>query len=232
MDLNLPSDVKVEKERDSVGRGALASDVYKGVVELVYLDKSAGGAISVNIQFKTQDQVVNQTVYISNRKGKFTYAGKNGDAPLPGYSQMDAFFTALTGKNLAQQAKEDKVINLYDFEARKELPVKREVFIDALNLPIACGITLVKEEKTTKESNYKEGTGEYYTKNEFNKWFDADTGLTAVEKQAGETSPKFLEAWKTKFVGETITRNAKNSGAVKGAPATAAAAKPTTSLFT
>lgn len=240
LDLNLPSNVKTEKERDTLGGGALSTDVYKGIVTLAYLDKSANGATSVNIHFKTDSgQEVRQTVYISNRNGEFTYKDKNtGEAkPLPGYTQMNAFFEAVTGKGIGQQVMEEKTIKLYDFEEKKEMPKQRTIFMDAINQPLAIGIVHVQEEKATKESGYKNGTGEFRDINEFDKFFDPTSGLTNVEKQAGETTPAFLKAWKDKKGGKTVIRKAKVSGTGSGAKAgspvgdSAPASGNATSLF-
>jgi hypothetical protein len=233
MDLNLPQNVEVEEERDIIGGAAiLPSNVYKGVVELVYLDAASSGAISVNINFKTDSgRNVRQTVYISNKKKEFFYTNKdNKNLPLPGYSQMDAFFKSVTGKGIADQNKEDKVINLYNREAKKEIPQTRTVFMDTINKPAAVGILEVSEEITTKESDYKQGTGEYRQFNELHKWFDPDNGLTNVEKAAGETEPKVLANWKKTYEGKLQTRNApEKASGTPGAPKPAN--KPTESLF-
>lgn len=236
MDLNLPSNVVLEEERDSIGSGTLASDVYLGEIELAYLDAATSGAINVNISFKTNNRSVRQTVYISNKAGKFVYKDKEGkEQALPGYAQMDAFFTAVTGKGIAQQTTEEKVINIYNYELKKEMPQTRKVFMDVLNKPIAAGILEVSEERTTKDSNYTVGTGEYRTFNEFNKWFDAESGLTNVEKKAGETEAKVLAKWKEANAGKKVVRDAASRDTSKaGAPSAGGAAnkKPTESLFT
>lgn len=242
MDLNLPSSVKVEEEKDTLGgRVLLNSNIYPGIVDLCYMDKSDKGAISVNIHFKTKDnQVVRETTYISNRDGEFTYKDKqSGEVkPLPGYSQMDSFFKAVTGKGIGQQLKEEKTISLWDKDAKKELPAKRTVFMDVHQQPIAAGILKVSEEKTTKESNYKNGTGEFFEKNELVKWFNVETGLTHVEQAAGITAPTFFNEWKEKYENKVIERKAKVPGkasaATAGAPGQSAApvgGAPTQSLF-
>jgi hypothetical protein len=238
MDLGLASTVKETKETDSLGgKLVLNSSIYKGIINLCYIDKSPKGAINVNIHFKTEaGDVIRETVYISNQAGGFTYKDKNTgeDVPLPGYSQMNSFFKAVTGKGIAEQSKEEKTIKVWDNDAKAEVPAQRLVFMDVHNKPIAAGILKISEEKTTKESNYKQGTGEFFDKNEFSKWFDADTGLTTVEKAAGVTNPEFFNDWKTKNEGKVITRKAKipaAQGATAGSPASSAAVAPTTSLF-
>jgi hypothetical protein len=225
MDLSLPTNVVAEADRDVIGGGYIVdSDVYKGHVELMYLDKSVNGAISVNIHFNTGKQVLKNTVYISNRSGGFTYEDKRDGStkPLPGYSQMNAMFLAINGKPLGEQDKEEKVINIYDYSVGKELPVSRTVFVETLNAPLAIGVLKISEEKATKDSGYKQGTGEFRELNEFDKFFNADSGLTLTEQAAGETEPAFLAKWKKSKKGIVKVKNAKipgiAGGAVAGAP--------------
>ena len=236
MDFNLPSGVTVETERDVSGFAPLPTGVYKGIMQLAYLDKSAGGAISVNLLVKVGDRVVTQTIYISNKEGKYTYKSKTDgkEQPLPGYSQIDSILHTVTGKGIAQQATEEKVINIYDYDAHKEVPSKRTVFIDTINKPVAVGIINVSEERTTKESGYTQGDGTFRNFNEFAKWFDPDNGLTNAETKAGATEPAYLNTWKAANPADrVIVRTAAKSGVgqgTAGAP-TASAPKPTTSLF-
>lgn len=237
MSFALPSDVVVVEEKDTVGNGgAVDTNVYSGTLDLVYQDVSKNGAISINIHFNVEDKIVRQTTYISNQAGKFTYNKDGKNYPLPGYSQMDSFFKAVTGKGIAEQEQLEKVLKLYDFEQKKEVPVPRKCFVDAQGQRIAIGILKVSEEKTVKttetEANGKVkyvGTGEFREINEFDKYFDADSGLTNVEKAGGITEPEFLNIWKTKKVGTVKVKAAKNQPAA-GSKA-GSAAKPATSLF-
>ena len=235
MSFDLPTGVAVEEEKDTVGNGgALDSGVYSGVLDLVYMDKSKNGAKSINIHFNVDGKTVRQTVYISNRAGEYTYKDKKtGEAkPLPGYSQMDAFFKAVTGKGIAGgQELVEKTLKLYDFDAKAEVPVPRECFMDAQGQKIAIGIIKVSEEKTTDSGGgVYVGTGEYREINEFDKYFDADTGLTTLEKTAGITVPEFLNTWKDKKEGTVKVKKAKNQPAAGSKPGSPS--KPATSLFT
>lgn len=242
MSFALPEGVAVEEEKDSLGGGVVVNaEVYKGTLENVYQDKSDGGAISINIHFKMEDgKVLKQVVYISNRAGGFTYNDKNGKAqPLPGYSQMNSFFKAATGKGIAEnQATEEKMVKIY--KDNKETPLPRDCFVDAIGTEIAIGILKISEEKTTKSGGKDEkgkdiyvGTGEFREINEFDKFFDAASGLTVVEKLAGAETPEFLAAWKEKNAGKVKVKKAKISGTASGATAgaPAASAAPAKKLF-
>jgi hypothetical protein len=237
MDLSLKSGVQVEEERDVLGgMTVLESGIYKGTVELAYMDESKNGALCVVIHFKTEKGVlIKETTYISNRNKEFTYNRDGKDHTLPGYNIMNSFFDAIAGCDLgtAGRGTEKKVINVWDYDAKKELPVNREVFTDILGKELAIGIIKVSEEKTTPESNYKEGTGEFREKNEFSKFFDADNGLTVTEKKAGETEPAFFHEWKKGKEDYVKVKKAKVSaktGGTSGMP-TAAAAAPVKKLF-
>lgn len=238
MDLSLPSGVVAEEEKDVLGGGGLLeSGVYKGTIEMVYLDAAPSGAKRITIHLKYQSQVVKYTTYISNRAGGYTYNKGAGDLPLPGYSQMDSFFKAVTGQGIATQTSAEKTINIYDFAAKAEKPVEVTVFGDALGHEIAVGILSVKEEAGVKGDYDKSQTPpKFYDKNEFDKFFDAGDGLTVTERAANETTPAFLEKWKKKWNGKVKTVYTKKStakeqlaaggGAVSGAPAAPAAATP------
>ena len=216
MDISLPTNVKKEEEKDVIGGFApLPAGIYDAMIQMAYLDESASGAKCIVIKAKIGEKEVSQTTYISNKAGVFTYKDKQtGDLkPLPGYTQMDTFFVAVTGKGINEQTIEEKVVNIYDYAARKDVPQKRQVFMDVVKQPIKVGLQQINEEKTTKESGYTDGTGEFRKYNEFAKWFNADSGLTTQEEQAGVTEPTFIKAWEENFANKVITKNAKNSKA-------------------
>lgn len=236
MDFSLPQGVKAEAEKDVVGgNGPVKTDIYPGVVEMIYLDTFASGAINANIVFKGETSTIKEQICISNKAGEFTYKDKKTgeDKPLPGYSQVSSFLEAITGTPITEQVIEEKTIKVYDFEAKSEVPVKRKVFMNAVNKPMQAAIQELHEEKTTKESDYKEGTGEFYEKNTFIKFLDSDTGRTVLEQRAN-TEAEFAAEWLKKNKGKVRTKKAAKSGVANGATAgaPAAAGAATTSLFT
>lgn len=221
MQLDLGNNVKVEKEVDSVGGGGFIVDagIYQGKLEVVYVDYSDKGAMSINVHFKANNKLIKQTVYISSQKGSFTYKDKNSgeEKALPGYADMNALFMALTGKPLNQQTTEAKYVKVWNRDAKAEVAKEVECFIFD-NPECAVGIRKISDEKTTKNNEGKYvGIGEFRDVNEFDKFFDHATGLTNVEKAAGETDPKFAKKWKETYVGKEDIRKAKISGVPTGA---------------
>ena len=202
LDFALPAGVTVEEERDSVGSsGPLDSGVYTGRIEMIYLDAAPSGAKNFNIIFKQGTRTVRQTIYYSNKAGSLTYQCKrdNVPKPLPGYSQLSQIIEAVTGKPVTEQDIDTKSIKVFDWAQRKEVAVEREVFMDTIGVTLKVAILKVSEEKTTKESFYKDGTGEFRELNEFDKFFDED-GISNIERKAGKTEPGFMNTWIKKML--------------------------------
>lgn len=249
MDLSLPTGVEAEKDRDALGGGAIESGVYKGIIDMLFIDTFPSGAQKFNIHFKHDGRVTKYDFCISTRPQadgnvRYTYPKGGKDNPLPGYSEMDRFFVALTGSITAQQSNQLKTVNIFNYKEKKEVPTEVTVFTDCIGKELAVGILSIKEEGTLAQSQdsahppYSEGTGKLYNKNKFDKYFDAKSGLTTTEKQAGATEPAFLDKWKKKNDGVTQTIQAEFTGLVDGkepsdsAPASTGGASTQKAIFT
>lgn len=230
MDLSLPSGVTQEVESDEVrSNKPLPTNVYDAVIQLMYLDAYASGAKNVNIVAKIGNKDFKETICISNKAGSFVYKDKQTgeDKPMVGYSQIDAFLKAVTGKGISEQTIEEKQIKIYDYEKKEDVAVPRSVFMDTVKKPVKLALQELHEEKTTKESNYQQGTGEFYEKNSIVKILDAETGQTVKEK-AANAEASFAKNWLDSFKDKPYIKKAKKTG-VGNAPA--AGAPATTSLF-
>ena len=226
MDLALPEGVTAEADTDVLSTGSntiIDSGVYQGTVEMVFIDAAASGAKRLNIHFQTKLGLLKVVNYFSNKQGGLTYKDKNTgkEMPLPGFSQMDTFLKVLTGEGLIENAKkaELKKVGIYDFNAKVEVPTEVSVLTAGVGKEIAIGVMKISEEKTTKESGYTEGTGQFRESNEFVKFFNAKSGLTISEMESGKTIPEFLGKWKAKNTGYVKTKKAKipfAGGAVAG----------------
>lgn len=213
-DLSLPQNTVVEEEKDVLGDGlVLESGLYKGIVEMAYLDSNQNGTKLITIHFKRNGRVFKFTNYISNQQGSFTYVDKKTqqNKPLPGYLLMDSFFKAVTGSGIAEQATTAKMVKVWNPTTSKEEPKEVQVFEAVLNKPLSAGILKVSSEKTTPESGYKQGTGEFRDSNEFNKFFDAETGQTVSEKAANQQAA-FLLKWKERNDNKTRVKKAPIPG--------------------
>lgn len=148
---------------ESVG-GWTADDSGTQLVILTeaYLSESKNGALALNIQ--TQDKEQNErryTIYFTNRNKEVFYTDKKTKEKrkLPGYQTVDNLCKAICGKTFMEvnKAAKNKVIDLYDFESRKEIPTEVKTFPAMLKKPVLLGVIKIVKNKFAKgkETNEK-----------------------------------------------------------------------------
>lgn len=249
---NLTSDDTIAGEKDSVGGFILDSNIYGGKVELAYIKTAPSGALALAFSIKTTDgKNVRGDFWMTSgtAKGcKNYYEDKKGDKQyLPGYIMANALCLLTTGKEINQLEPEEKVIGLYNKEAKAEMPTKVPMLTEVVGQDIAFGLLKQLEDKTEKNPNWNPAgpkdknnseyipTGETRETNEVDKFFKADTLQTTAELRAGADA-SFHTTWKNKWEGKVkdkTDKDAKGKGGASGAPRKpGAAAAPKTSLFT
>lgn len=237
---DLKQDTSIQGETDSLGGSyILESDAYTCKIKLAYVTVSASGARGLVIHTETQDGKefrTTQWVTSGKEKGGLPYfINQKGDKQyLPGYLHSNAIALLTTGKELAELDMEDKVVNVYSAEAKKEVPTSVKVPVELLGKDILFGILKQVVDKTEKDAsgNYVP-TGETREENELNKVFRARDGLTTTEILAKQEEPVFLNQWIEKFKGtvkDKTKKNSKPSGVKTGSPVTTTTT-PTKSLF-
>jgi len=232
----LKTNETIEAEKDTLGGTSfiVESGLHDLTIDMAFVGKSTGGAMSLTIHAKNAESTVRNTLWITSgdAKGNLPYfvnkAGKKQF--LPGYSIANSLCLLTIGKEISELETEEKVINLYDFDAGKEVPTKVQCLVDLLGQEVTLGMIKQIVDKNVKDNsgNYVP-SGETREENEIDKVFRASDGLTVTEVLAEATEPVFKNTWSEKNTG--VTRNkAKGAGAnasVAGAPTPA----PTTSLF-
>jgi len=189
----------IEETADILGGSSTwDTGVYEVIVEGAYLDQSPGGAYNMNFTFKTIDgNTLSNTQYVTSgtAKGGRNYYERDGKKyNLPGFIVADDVCFAATGKSLDELTPEDKVVEVYDFTAKKKLPATKKVFMDMIGKPVMIGVQKVKEFK-----NVKNDAGEYVPGDEvkiFNevvKVFGVNRH-TSVEARAGKDA-EFIDKW-------------------------------------
>lgn len=224
----LTTTTDIETEKDTLGGSkftAWESGVYDTVIDLAYAEESKGGAMGIVFVFKTQDgKELKQTIYVTSGKEKGQlnyYVDKNGTKKyLPGFMQVNDICLLTTGEELSDLETETKVLSLYDFNMKKEVPTKREVLIDLMGKEITLGVTKIIEDKYN-------APGETRTVNDIAKVFRFSDKQTANEIRSEATVAEFYEAWKEKNTGITINKVGKS----KAGSAPVADDKPKRSLF-
>lgn len=223
---NLAVDTSIKEDADTLGGSKFSpwdSGIYDTVIELAYVDESKGGAMSVNFTFKTQEgKELKQTIYVTSGKEKGQlnyYVDKDGNKKyLPGFNQVNDLCLLANGEALSNTETETKMLSIYNFDQKKEVPTKKEVLTSLIGREITLGIQKIIQDKYNKP-------GETQTINEISKVFRTADHMTANEVRSEETVATFYDAWKEKNTGIIVNKAGKS----KAAPAVADA--PKKSLF-
>jgi hypothetical protein len=240
---NLTSDTSIKGETDTlgVGFGPLESGLYNGKVTMAYGTLSKGGAQGLVINIQTEDnKEIRQTLWMTSgtAKGAKNYYEKDGEKNyLPGYIAANALCLLASGKEISDMETEVKVVKVYSFEQKTEVPTKVDAVMDLIGKDIVVGLikqTVDKNAKNESTGAY-EPTGDTRDENEIDKFFRASDRLTTAEIKAQATEPGFILTWETKWTGKTRNK-AKGASGTAGAPKagvapSTAAKKPSTSLF-
>jgi len=237
---NLKTDGTIKEQGDSLGGGfVLDSGVYDMVVDMAYINLSAGGAYGLVCVFKSAEgKTLKQTFWMTGgtAKGQLNYyVDKDGNKQyLPGFSQANALALLTVGKEIAECEPEKKMVKAYNPDLKKEVPTEKDVLTEMIGQPIKLGVIKQIVDKTTKapDGTYQP-TGETREENDIDKIFHAETGCTVTELRNGQTEAGFLPKWEEKWKGEVKNRakGVKDAGkpGVPGTSATTSA--PKKSLF-
>lgn len=232
---SLALDTSIEDEKDTLGGGGAQESGIKRnlLIEMAYLDKSRGGALSLNLHLRNADgDVLRAQLWITSGKAKGckNYYERNGKKNyLPGFNLANALAMMTIGKDIGEVCKsiETRSINRWDFESSSEIPMKTEVVIDLLNQKITVGLLKQTVEKNVKQGDKYVPSGETRDENEVDKFFDAETDKTLSETKAGDDAT-FINDWEAKWAGKTKDKTTKEGDAVRKNGGTVKAGAPTT----
>lgn len=221
-----------EKEKDVLGgRVLFATDAYYGVIEVAYITTSTAGARAFNFVINFGGKILRDTIYVTNREGGVTYTKDGKKYPLPGYSLVNAITKLTIGKEIPNLIFEPKLVKIYDFDLKKEVPKEVPVAVELLNQEVCIGIELNKENKKVKDQagNFVD-THDIRENNAIARVFHPKTGQTAAEYEAQKPA-EFKELWLKEFKGKVRDRTNKALGDAPAATAPTTPAAGKTSLF-
>ena len=238
----LTTDNDIQEEKDSIGGSVLDTDVYDFKIDLAYLRIADSEAVGLVFNFSNpQGNYFNTTLWVQSgkNKGKKNYwVDKEGKKNyLPGFSQANAIAQLTVGKDLSELEAEEKVVNIYSYDAKKELPTKVNVLTELLNQPIKLGVLKQKIDKKIKDpTGSYVPSGETTEINELAKVFSGQEGYTITEMRSfnngNSIEHPFIDRWVKKFKG-TVKDKSTGSGSASATPVTkpATPASSTDSLF-
>jgi hypothetical protein len=215
------SNAGLEEAQDRLGGyQPFASGVYTGKVKLAYAGASAGGARNVTLIVDFGGKEYRETIYVTNKKGENWFLNKDDKTkkvPLPGFTTVDDICLVATGSPLADQDSEEKVVKVYDTDAKKELPKSVPVLIDLIGKEISVAVIQVLENKNEKVGNEYVPTAETRTSNTIDKVFDTESKLTVAEARSGVTTGSFWGGWLERNKDQVRDKRTIKDG-VAGAP--------------
>lgn len=222
-----------EKEKDVLGgRSLLPTDVYEGSIEVAYLTKSTKGASAFNFVININGKKIRDQIYVTNREGGVTYPKDGKKYPLPGYSLVNALCKLTIGKEIPNLTFEKKLVKLYDFTQKKEVPTEVDVAVELTGEAVKLGIELVKENKNAQDqTGAYVPTAEVREFNSITRVFHTKTNQTVSEYDT-QAPAEFMTLWLNEFKGKPRDKTIKGlTPAASAAGAPAGAAAPKSSLF-
>lgn len=232
----------LEEAQDRIGGfQPLDTDIYQAKIKAAYAGQSAGGAVSITFILDAGGREYRETMYVTNKKGENFFLNRDDASkkvPLPGFTIVNDICMIASGAPLSEQATEDKVINIYDNEARKEMPKSVPMLVDLIGQTVALGIVRQLENKNEKDGNGTYvPTEETRETNTTEKVFHPEQKLTVAEALKGEEVAKFWDSWLERNKGNTRDKRTIKDGvggkvgAPRAAAPSAAGAPVRKSLF-
>lgn len=223
--LSAPSDVQQETDVLGGGGGTLETNIYKLTITLPYLEKSAGGALGLNVHFKTESgRDLRQTFWMTSgddKGNKTYYENKNGEKQfLPGFTLANSLALLTVGEEITDLEDEEKTVPLWNYEAKAEVATKVPVITALIGKEIYAGVFKNEVDKTAKnDEGVYVPTGETRLENEVDKFFRARDKLTTAEIRAQKDEAVFFDQWLAKWEGTTRNRTAAARGGNNATPA-------------
>ena len=224
---NLITDDSIKSNGDSLGGNrntVLDSALYDMTVKLAYASHSAQKALAVNLVLETEDgKDLKQQIWVTSNETKgclnyyMTKDTKTGQMTvkkyLPGFELINTLCLMTLNKSLKDMGTEEKIIMLYDFEQRKEVPTAVSMMTELIGKKITAGVIKQLVNKRVKDPS----TGKYVSiaetkeENEIDKFFHFPSGLTITEAQAKATEPVFKQKWAEKWTGQISDRTTNDA---------------------
>ena len=231
----------VEEQQDRLGGGGYLVDsgIYEAKVKLAYITEASGSkAKAMNIVLEVGGKEIREQVWMTTKEGKPTYEKEGKRFMLPGFEMVNDLCYVTTGLPFSEQTIANKVIKVYDYQAKAEVEKSLPVVTSILTKPLLAAILKVRENKREKDA-----AGDYIDTsatrdfNECDKFFHKDTKKTVVELKRGgdiKAEDMFHTLWSAKNTGELRDRSKKVAGQAPAGNAAAGGAKAggaTKSLF-
>lgn len=206
----------LEQAQDRLGGFSLKeTDIYPGTIKAAYAGKSEGGAMNITLIVDLAGSEYRETIYISNKKGENFFLNPQDNTkkvPLPGFTTINDICLIAVGKPLSEMGTEEKVFNVYDKDAKRELPKTVQMLTELIGGKIALGIVKSIVNKSEKDAaGVYQPTAETREENTIDKVFHPEEKKTVAEAVNGQDGG-FWDKWLEKNKGKTIDKRKVKDG--------------------
>jgi hypothetical protein len=221
----------LEQSQDRLGGfSPFDTGIYTGKIKNAYGITSQQGAQGVTLVVDFAGKEYKETLYVTNKKGENFFYNKDDKTkkvPLPGFTVVDDICLIVTGEPLSAQEDEEKIVKIYDYEQKKEIPTNVPVLTALIGAEISLGIVRILENKSEKVGDDYVPTAETREINQIDKVYHPEMKMTVAEARDGKETGEFWENWETRNKGVTRDkRTLKDGAAAPGRPTRAAGEAP------
>ena len=231
----------IQQEKDVLGGSfILDTNVYDATIKLAFAGQTQGGSKFLTVHFDVDGKEQRHTFYVTNKQGQNYYVKNDKKEFLPGWNQANALCLLTNDKELPQMAAEEKMVKLYDFDTKTEVPKAVPVLVDLIGGKVKLAIENQLQDvnvETAPGSKVYVPSGKTKNVNEVVKVFYAEDGRTTTEIRNGVQEAKFMGEWLERNKGQVRDRTDKKTPAQAGRPglpgagAAPGSMKPANSLF-
>lgn len=212
----------LEKTEDRLGGYApKETDAYESTIKVAYGTTAQSGAKAVTIVAELPDKSeYRETIYVTNKKGENFFLNKDDQTKkvaLPGYTTINDICLVTTDKPLEELAEEEKVVNIYDKDAGREIPKSVPVLIELTGKKVILGISKALENKSVKQGDAYVATADTREVNTISKVFHHPSKFTVVEAREGLKEAVFHDSWLQRNKGKTQDKRSIKDGAAPAA---------------
>lgn len=217
----------LEEAQDRLGGfRVFDTNTYTGTIKAAYGGKSANTkaqSVTVILELENNGGEYRETFWITDKEDKNYFLNKSDNSkkvPLPGFVCIDDMCLVTTDKPLFQQITEEKVMKIWDVDAKKELPKSVPMLVEVLGKKVTFGVVkeLVNKRAKNTSTNQYEEIADYVEQNSTDKVFHYPSNMTVVEARQKMTAAVFFGAWVEKNKGNTRDRRSIKDGANGGKP--------------
>jgi hypothetical protein len=158
------------------GGGVFDTNIYAAEIKTAYIGKAqSSDAMSINLILDINGREYRESIWVSNRNGDVTYKDKKtGDLKnLPGFNLITSLCLLTVSKEMGEMDVEELRVNIYDYDAKKELPQAVDCFTElhGEKIQIALQRQTVDKNQLNQSTGKYEPTGETRDQNQIIKFF-------------------------------------------------------------